>query len=308
MSGDSISVEKQHSKAYVDEAGAKGLLRNLNASTDDEIAVLAALVTPQGSEEHFHNVLLLPFEKFKSARPNGVGTLHITDAFIPGNEEWASVAREVRTELFTKIRELKIPIIYDARRQRVARRSYQVATDLMEKARALRTSIISINHRPSAERIDGACMTGLALKLDALAEDQGLGVIDLITDQMDRSIAELFEEMIEETATISKTKDASVPGWNPVERKKVFGTIRIEIKDKRGQPIQWLDTKHVGDVVVLGKDNPLVFAADVVVNALYHHLKSLSADAPLNAPSSIRGWELAECVYGVRVSAFEDQI
>ena len=151
-------------------------------------------------------------------------------------------------------------------------------------------------------------MFGLALKLDAFATDSKLGMVDILTDQMDSPIAELFKETIQRTKNISNPKELPVTGWDPAERKKVSGVVRIQVKGELGKTIEWLDAKHVGDLVVLGKDDPLVFAADVVVNALHHHLSSLSIDAPLNQPSSICGWELADRVYGVRPNAIEDAI
>jgi hypothetical protein len=300
--------EGRHVEAYVDEAGEKGFLRNFDPSTDDKIAVLAAIAVPGDERERFRAPLAIPFERFKAARPAGNDSLHITDAFASGNEDWAAVAREVRVEIFACIKKLTIPIIYDARRLRVARVSFARLTKLVNQAHAERRSDIKVSHRPSAERIEETCMIGLALKLDALAVDRGLGVVDLLTDQMDRPIARLFKEMIGRTRNISSPKEKIVPGWNPKVEKEVSGSIRIKVTDAHGQPIDWLDAKHLGDLVVLGKDDPLLFAADVVVNALHHHLRGLPRDAWLNQPSSINGWDLAERVYGVREDAFEDII
>jgi hypothetical protein len=151
-------------------------------------------------------------------------------------------------------------------------------------------------------------MIGLALKLDALTADCGFRTVDLLTDQMDRPIAQLFQQMMARTQRVSSPEEKIVKGWDPIAQRKVSGSIRINVTDAHGQPIDWLDSKHLGGLVVLGKDDPLVFAADVVVNALHHHLGGLPSGAPLNQPSSIEGWELAERVYGVRDNAIEDLI
>jgi hypothetical protein len=59
-------------------------------------------------------------------------------------------------------------------------------------------------------------------------------------------------------------------------------------------------------LAIVGKIDPLVFATDLVVNALSDHLNSLKPDQRLNAPSSIAGWILQDRVYGVLDGALED--
>jgi hypothetical protein len=88
-------------------------------------------------------------------------------------------------------------------------------------------------------------------------------------------------------------------------RKPIEGMITFMVPN----PPFEVDVKHVGQLVVVGKDDPLVFAADVVVNALNDHLSSpLLNDAPLNAPLSIKNWPLEDRVWGARNDAFEDFI
>jgi hypothetical protein len=295
-------------EAYVDEAGAKGLLRNLGPSTDEKIAILAGIAVPSDERERFRIPFAEPFERFKAARPRAEHNLHITDAFGSGNETWAAVARTVRADIFAHIRELEIPIVYDARRLRVARESFVRETELVNQAYKERRSDIKMSHRLSRKRIEETCMIGIALKLDSLTQHCGYDMADLLTDHMDRPIVQLFKDMMERTRRISNPKEQIATGWDPKERKKIGWSIRTRITDMLGQPIDWLDAKHLGDLVVLGKDDPLVFVADVVVNALHRHLSALPADAPLNAPSSINGWHLGDRVYGVLDNAIEDII
>ena len=54
--------------------------------------------------------------------------------------------------------------------------------------------------------------------------------------------------------------------------------------------------RFLGELRIAGKTDPLVLAADIVVNALYDHLRCLPSDAPLNSPTSIDGWELRDRV------------
>lgn len=291
--------------AYLDEAGAKGYVRNLAPEKDDEIALLCSIVVPTGVLEEVRAAIAPFFDDFKKAMPVG-GKVHITDAFKPGNERWATVARSAREGIFVELIEHQIPIVYDARRTSVARRSASAFERMRARARAKRRSNIKVSERPNDERLEAQCIAGLALKLDAFAQDctkAGLHMqsIELATDTMDSAIAELLRTEIEDTRNLSKETEYVGKGWDPALKEPVEGRFTIEILSAME-----LDVKNIGDLVVIGKEEPLIFAIDVVTNALHDHLSALSSDAPLNAPSSIAGWRLGQRVYGVRENAFED--
>lgn len=146
-------------------------------------------------------------------------------------------------------------------------------------------------------------MTGLFIKLDAYAEDHGFDAIEAVTDPIDKSLARRFQRALERTRSISGFEQ-KVHGWDPSSKKAVEGTFGIRVPQA---PIQ-LDVTKVRDLVVGSKNDPLIFLADVVTNDLYRHLGRLGHEVPLNAPSSIAGWKLAQNVYGVRDDAIEDNL
>ena len=76
--------------------------------------------------------------------------------------------------------------------------------------------------------------------------------------------------------------------------KKLHSSIRTAITDMSEKPLDRLAAKHLGDLVVLGKDDALVFTADVVAISLHYHLGNLPPDAPLNHPYTAAGWLLNE--------------
>jgi hypothetical protein len=84
---------------FIDEAGDRGYLRNLTAYDDDKISVLCALPVPAEHLDDVRSVVSPLYREFVTAAPPGA-KLHITDAFKPGNEAWAAVARDVRRRLF----------------------------------------------------------------------------------------------------------------------------------------------------------------------------------------------------------------
>ena len=78
--------------AFVDEAGAKGLSRNLMQDRDSELGVFCALLVPTSRLSALRERVSPGFERFKLLMPDGA-KLHITEAFKHGGE-WASVARD----------------------------------------------------------------------------------------------------------------------------------------------------------------------------------------------------------------------
>jgi hypothetical protein len=62
-------------------------------------------------------------------------------------------------------------------------------------------------------------------------------------------------------------------------------------------PEMRLHAAYVGDIKVVGKADPLIFAADVVTNSLWRHLSRLSADADLNDVTSVEGWPLRDITF-----------
>ena len=287
--------------AFVDEAGARGLSRNLTDDRDAEIALVCSLVFPADRIDTFRARFEPGYNRFIEAKPEAEKA-HITDAFRPGNEEWAVVANEVRTEFYGLVTELQIPIIYEARRLETERSGHERLEELTASARATRRSNIKVPRRPSQSRVEEQLIIGLTLKLDAFCEDATRQRVDLYFDEIDAPLAKIYRAAMDVTRQVGNST-TTVKGWDPDAQKPVTGEIRI--KAHASFP---LDVRFVGDLHVAGKSDPLVLATDVVANALHYHLRSLPDDAYLNRPTSIAGWVLAERVYGVRDNAIEDLI
>ena len=83
--------------AYVDEAEARGLARDLTPERDHEFGLMCALLFEPNRHAKAVQDFTPPFEAFRSAMPAGA-KLHIRDAFRPGNEAWKPVAETVREQ------------------------------------------------------------------------------------------------------------------------------------------------------------------------------------------------------------------
>lgn len=290
--------------AYVDEAGERGLLRELKPDRDDAISLMCALVfEPDGHAEAI-KTFEPGFRAFREAMPPGA-KLHITDAFKAGNEAWGAVAKKLREEFIVHLRTVRPIIVYSARRLKLSREAHAREQTLFDAAKASKQSKIRITgaDRPSDERIEDYLVASLALRLDAFAGDMAsqaykVQQVDLLFDETD--VADRYESHIQRTREISKST-SKVPGWDPELSKRVEGIIHTTAD----APFR-LDTAFIGGIYVVGKAHPLVLAADIVANYLAYHLRNLPPDAPLNAPSSIAGWALGDRVWGVSDDAIED--
>ena len=287
--------------AFVDESGARGYSRKLTSARDHELGLVCALLVPAPRVEEFRDAFRPGYQRFLDAMPDHA-KLHITDAFASGNERWAIVARSVRSEFHGLIRRLEIPVIFEARRLAVERDAHELREDMVSRAKAVRRSAIRIPDRPSRSTVEDQLVLGLALKLDAFCEDAGRRGVDLMFDELDAKVAQRYDNAVDRTRNIGRST-RRVKGWNPQTNARVEGEISV----RTDAPFP-LHTRYLGQLRVAGKLDPLMLATDTVANSLYDHLVSLPAEAYLNRPRRIAGWELEDRVYGARDDAIEDII
>jgi len=292
--------------AYIDESGEKGLVRNLAQADDGKFGLMTALLFPSEIHDKALQLFTPGFEAFQNASPKKA-KLHFTDAYIPGNESWAKVAENVRDEFIGLILQLKPMILYGARRLALSRIAHEQGLEMKSKVRTSSRSNVRIPgaDRDSDDRIEDELILSLSLRLDAfgeLVEDNGEPIlIDLLFDKTDESVAKRYKNIVESTRHISAST-STVSGWDTIEKRKLSRNISFSVDS----PSIRVDTKYLRDIKIVGKNHPLVLAADLVANHLNHHLGQLNQNAPLNAPSSIEDWVLAERVWGVMVNASED--
>lgn len=301
MAKQTSNISDADTLAFIDESGARGYSRKLTAVRDHEIGLVCALLIPAKRAEEFRDAFRSGYEQFLNAMPDDAKP-HITDAFMPGNECWATVARSVRFEFHGLIRCLQIPVIYEARRLAIERSSHELQEHLVLQAKATRRSPIRIPDRVSQSRVEDQMVLGLALKLDAFCEDFRRRRVDMLFDEIDNTVAQGYRTVVDRTRNIGKSRHV-VKGWDPETKSQVRGEISFEAH----VPFP-LNTRFLGELHVVGKADPLMLAVDIVANSLYDHLQGLASDAFLNRPSSINGWDLEDWVYGVMDNAIEDII
>jgi hypothetical protein len=123
------------------------------------------------------------------------------------------------------------------------------------------------------------------------------------SSQLDIPIAAGLEERINAMRSISFSQTV-LKVFDLTARQPLRKTITFKVNN----PPFPINATHLGVLKVVGKDDPLVFAADAVVNTLNDHLSSLSPAAPLSALSSIQNWTLRDRVWGQRDDAIEETL
>lgn len=279
--------------AYTDEAGVRGPVRDLTVAHDPEISLLCALLVPAEHDERLRQMVRPLFDRFKLATPAGAA-LHITDAFRPGNETWRAAAEQVRYELFSMMHANRVVVVYVGRRAGLARVRYEAREMVRVDAKSKKLSKVKIvgSNRSNDLHIEDDVMISLALMLDAFAEHEGRKRVDIRFDQTDAAVVERYEGALEIIRNVSH-RQRTVQGWDPDKQERVFRELII----KAGAAFP-LDSRFLGNITVVGKDDPLIFLTDVVANALWRHLCRLPDDAKLNNASSVADWPLGELVWG----------
>jgi hypothetical protein len=279
--------------AFADEAGPRGLLRDLTPATDHEISVLCTLPILVEHLDTVRTKFRPLFDRFAAEAPTGA-KLHMTEAFAPGNQAWRAVAEQVRDELFELMHQMQVISIYVARRSRVARLSFESHQSLLQNTKAKKRSGVQIvgANRPNDERVEDQLMVCLALMLDTFAEQEQRRRVDIMFDQIDAPIAARYAEALKTTRNVSST-NKTVHGWDPAKKARVSGDIVMHAE----APFP-LDSRFLGEISVVGKLDPLVFAVDVVANSLWRHLGTLPESADLNGPMSVADWSLGDLVWG----------
>jgi hypothetical protein len=279
--------------AYADEAGVRGPVRDLTPAGDHETSLICTLPVPAEHDNYLRQRCRPLFERFRAAAPPGAA-LHITDAFSPGNEAWGAVAETVRYELFSMMHASRVVVVYVARRAGLARAMHEAGETVRADANSKKLSKVKIvgANRPSDLRIEDDLMINLGLMLDAFAEQEGRKRVDIKFDQTDPAVAARYEKALEITRNVSRTQD-TVKGWDPDRQEQVSRDLIINA----GAPFP-LDSRFLGEISVVGKDDPLILLADVVANSLWRHLNALPHDAKLNNVSSVAKWPLGELVWG----------
>lgn len=274
--------------AFVDEAGAKGYIRDVPPGRDTEFAIMAALLVEQVHHRQLEAAFKSGYLRFAQAA--GSETLHFTAAFRDPNGPWAETAREVRREFFDLLLHYRIPIIYSVFRADSKRAEHQARLDLVQELVELKKSPIEIKPAPDSSTLETDTFQDLLVKLGTFAEDQA-AEIEVRLDETSPGLLKSFRRAGKDLETLGDLT-ITPKGYDREANRPVQGmTGRFTLSSTFPVPLLTIKT-----VTVASKSDPLVLVIDCIVNSLHHHLRKMSQDIDLEAKASLHGWELETLV------------
>lgn len=278
-------------EVFVDEAGVGGFVRNLTGAKAGDFCLMAGLPIPLEYVDTARKMIEPHFNRFCDAAPAHAKP-HITDAFRSDDERWRSVAHEVRESIVSELCRAQCRVIYVARRHQVALKRVamhgRASFEARDGAEWFGPSQYAVpgRSRPAAEKVFDQVMLDFAYILEVFMRAHRKQLADLHIDNVDDEVIRCYRSQLA-TAMSGRVRRISIPRRNLVSRQ----TEEIVIETTLNADFD-PDASHLGKIVVAGKSDPLIFAADVVANSLWRHLKQLPRANPLNSLSSIAGWRL----------------
>lgn len=270
----------------LDESGAKGYSNNVE-STPGELGVMAGYLIPSNHLDLVKNELNAIRANFFSD-----GKVHITD-LLPQQQE------ELRKNIFDYFIQRKIYWVYEAVYVQGYFESADFLNQLTKNAHESRRSNIQVSWKEKRDLLYADLFQGVFGKAVAFCLDRAGNQIKLnvITDRTDASIIKLFQREADDFLSVGKEITHKTTGFDKDAGQVVRGSISTTI-------ISNIDA--IGDFSgisysVACEDSSLTLAADVLVNSINYHLKSLQAKSTgvaLNVEASISGHPLSNLVYG----------
>ena len=271
----------------VDESGAKGYSTNTENEPGD-LGVMAGYLIPK-------NCLSLVKSELDIIRSNFTeeGKIHITD-LSPRQQG------ELRNIIFNYFIQRKIHWVYEAIYVQGYFENAESLNQLAKKAYDSRRSNIKIEWKEIKDSLHSELFQGAFGKALAFCIDQAGSPLELsvITDRTDESIIKKFKSAADTILSIGKEKIYEAKGFNIETKEVVKGNIAINISSDIDSFEDFAEISYS----IACEDSSLTLAADVLVNSVHHHLKSLQskiAGAALNTAYSITNHQLSSLVYGV---------
>lgn len=270
----------------LDESGAKGYSNNPE-SEDGELGVMAGYLLPISRANTAEADLGAIRSKFLSG-----DKLHITD-LAPHQQE------ELRNDLFAYFTKVQARWLYEAIYVQGFFEHAQLVNQLSKEAHDSRRSNVKISWRENRDLLHAELFQGVFSKAVAFCLDNiGPKVkINVITDRTDASIIKKFQAAADEFLGFESGSTTPVTGFDIDSQSVLHGEVQSKIG---ASTTSIMDLSGI-EYSIKCEDSALTLAADVLVNSVNFHLKSLqktSVGVELNDSKTIAGHPLEVFVYG----------
>ncbi len=278
----------------LDESGAKGYSDNTE-NTQGEFGAMAGYFILEKQLISVKKDLDLIRSKFFYN-----DKVHITD-LQPEQQE------SLRKNIFNYFIEKNIYWTYEAIYVQGYYEHANFMNQLSKKAHASRQSDIKISWSESRELLHSELFQGIFAKAIAFCLDNVGSKFKLciITDRIDKPILKRFQQEADTFLAVGKDKTTEMTGFDPNTGQIVKGSITTKIVSK-----DIFDDFSDITYSISCEDSSLTLAADVLVNSLNYHLKSLQTKTPgveLNNEGNIQDHPLSNIVYGAWPKSKEER-
>lgn len=248
--------------AYIDESGTKQKAET-EVADPKAFGVAVALILPEGTEEQFFTLL-------KEKMPNPpTDKTHVTD--LESNQE------AYRTAVYDAIKGLpeKAMVVYEVISatgyHKAEYEQFKLQFENFKRERKMsdiRPKIRQDNPNAQVELLEGIVLKARAAVTDRYGEKDVK--VRCVADKIDKPLYAALKENLE--AFDADEHKETVKGFNVKTGQELVGTICSKLSEG-------VDAKLCEWEVQLGPKSDMgIFAADIIVNSLYHHLKSYVAD------------------------------
>lgn len=273
----------------LDESLAKGFASN-QEQFDGELGVIAGYFVRGANRDR----TLQSLEKIFAERPiSEGGKRHITDLH-DDQKIW------VRKKLFEFLDERELPLLYSAISVQGLHANNERMNTLARDFHANRRSNISIPLKKTNERLLTVAFQDLFLRAAAYAIEYFPPdtQISIITDRLDKEICREFEQCADKILNMDKPKSRSYTGFDRDKNQVVTYKVHSQVKGLDNEVTKRLQKLKYS---IKCEDSALTFAADILVNSIGYHLKSVAtqSEIDLNSRRAISGHPLEHYFWGL---------
>lgn len=271
----------------LDESGAKGYDKNTE-QYQGELGVVAGFALLKSEVYGFNSKLSEIVESYAHAADR---KLHITD--LEPKEQ-----KKLRQCLFELFSQKHIRWFYSAIYvQGFNNENRSQVKPLMVSQR----SSVKLSSNETSESLHGELFAsafgkGVALARDRIGIDTPLR-LEVLIDRVDKPVLEIFNARAQELLNVWQPDRTKVSGFDTEKKEVVKRTIEIGAASVHDSFGDFSEIKYE----IKCDDNLLTFAADVLANSVYRHLKQLQDNTPgasLNCQAAIQSHPLQGLVYG----------
>jgi len=283
-----IMMEKVH--YFFDESGEKGFLKADFLKTD--IGLIAGIALPSRCIAQFDAEIGMILSKLDLSSADKV---HATELFNVGGN--IAIRDEVFGYLSTKTEWL---LVYEAIYPYGLFKKHSKIKDIIDSNKPINPRV-KVSKDQSKMRIYNILLQSVIIQLDQICRIENSTELIMLSDMIDTGI---YKEALKTLAYLKeRIHTKQIIGFDTIDKKKVSRKIVSEVKNFDAT------VRHIKTIIVENEPSNMTFAADIIANTLYRHLKDnvVKMNFPkLHGPAILEGFILKDRAACVGENYFTD--